>query len=124
MALARIDGLSDVNPGAWTIEALKEYFEKQLESLDKRYDERTDAAMAATEKAAGALEARLNLLNELRGEVLTRTEYDAKHVDLDRRLQQLERWRANITGRAVAMALVGAIFIAVVTGLITHLIQS
>jgi hypothetical protein len=129
---------------------VRSYLEALWVERDKRLDERWRAQQTALEKATTALERRLDLLNELREGVLSRDEYDGKHEallgqmarlreDVDRirsealtknghvpyeeRLSRLENWRANVTGRAVAVGLLGAIFVAVVTGFIVHLIN-
>lgn len=127
---------------------LREHFEALWLERDRRLTERWTAQEQALTKATDQLERRLDLLNELRGEVLTRQEYDAKHdalltelarirsmVDAVRsnsmsyedhrqyedRMRALESWKANVMGRAVAIGLVGGIFIAVVAAVLTHL---
>jgi len=58
---------------------LREYFDAVLEERQARLDERWVAQEQAIGKATSSLEARLELLNELRSDVLTRNEYDSKH---------------------------------------------
>ena len=130
---------------------LREYIEAILREHEKRYDERMGAAKEAVELATTQLEARLDLLNELRSDVLTREEYDGKHQTLlneimrnreafdrmrgevmtraeheqyEARLGAIENWRSNVTGRAMAVALVGTIFVATVVAFITHLLST
>lgn len=127
---------------------LRDYFEALWVERDRRLTERWTAQQEALTKATSQLEARLDLLNELRSNVLTRQEYDAKHDALltemsrirstvesvrsesmsheehrqfEERMRTLESWKANVMGRAVAIGLVGGIFIAVVAAVLTHL---
>ena len=53
--------------------------EVRLEERDRSLFERWEAQQTALTKALNELEERLALLNELRENVLTRTEYDGKH---------------------------------------------
>lgn len=68
-----------------------------------------------------------------RDEVLTRAEveeqvsvgvtrYREDHRELHARLAALEEWKANLIGRGVGLAIVGAIFIAVCASVITRII--
>ena len=41
-----------------------------------------------------------------------------------RRLSRLENWRSNIIGRAIAIALIGTLFVAVIAGFVTHLLST
>jgi hypothetical protein len=130
---------------------LMKYFTDLLNERDRRMTERWNAQQDALIKATDQLEERLDLLNELRGNVLTRTEYDAKHESLsieiarnreaidrlrgdalmvkdhrqyEERVRVLEVWRANLAGRAVALGLMGAVLIATISAVITHVIST
>jgi hypothetical protein len=69
-----------------------------------------------------------------RADTMTREEYERRHDELRRqhdedidRLQkellEFHEWKANLMGRAIAVGLVGTIFITAVTAIIVHLIQ-
>lgn len=49
--------------------------------------------------------------------------YDERHKQLAIQVESLTEWRANIAGRIAALAVLGTLFVAVVTALITHLIS-
>lgn len=51
-------------------------------------------------------------------------EYNRRHEALENRMSAMEKWQANVIGRAIALAFVGAIFTASIAALITHLISS
>ncbi len=101
--------------------SLRDYFDAILKERQERLDERFVAQEQAINKATSSLETRLILLNELRAGVLTRAEYDSKHELLNHQIADLEKWRANIMGRAVAIALIGAVLIAAAAAILTHI---
>ena len=43
------------------------------------------------------------------------------HVPYENRVAILENWKANVMGRAVAIGLIGAILVAAVAAIFTHL---
>lgn len=113
----------------------RRYLEALLVERDRRLDERFALQQRALDIASQGLSKRLEALNDLRGAVVSRGEYEEKHKALTERhdadmeavwkeLNQFQRWRSNVTGRAVALAFLGAILIAVVAGFITHLATS
>lgn len=97
--------------------SLREYFEKELELRDR-----------AVELASKAMDYRLERMNELReqinnerGHFVSETMYSERHKELQRRLTNLELWRANLTGRVVGVGLIAIVFTGVLTALLTHL---
>lgn len=76
------------------------------EFIERIMDEREKALNIATNN----LEKRLELLNELRGDVLTKTEYNSMHYPLSDRITKLENWQAKIVGGGLLlMAVSGAL---------------
>jgi len=61
----------------WTIETLKEHFEKILDEKDKALSAALIAVKEENRKTEIAAEKRFELLNELRGDVATKTELGA-----------------------------------------------
>lgn len=53
---------------------------------------------------------------------ITERQYDRDHEDTEKRLGALENWQANVTGRAIGLAIVGGVFIAAIAAEITHLL--
>jgi hypothetical protein len=49
--------------------------------------------------------------------------YEARHQQLEQRLGNLERWQANLAGRAVGFAVIGSLILAATTAIITHLLS-
>ncbi|HUD76001.1 MAG TPA: hypothetical protein VMQ76_13095 [Terracidiphilus sp.] len=76
------------------------------EFIERIMDEREKALGLATMN----LEKRLDLLNELRGDVLTKAEWNATHYPLADRVTKLENWQAKIVGGGLLlMAVSGAL---------------
>ena len=76
------------------------------EFIERVMDEREKALNIATTN----LEKRLELLNELRGDVVTKSEYNATHYPMIDRVTKLENWQAKIVGGGILlMFLSGAI---------------
>lgn len=48
--------------------------------------------------------------------------YNIKHDELERRITALELWQSNVIGRYVGIAVVGGLFVAVVTAVAIHFI--
>lgn len=75
--------MPEIDANGWTLQALKQYF-----------DQRFEAAERAVEKATGAIEYRLDAMNEYRQQLeRERSEYVtvAKHDALDERIDELRR---------------------------------
>lgn len=52
---------------------------------------------------AESLEKRLQLLNELRGDVMTRMEFSRAHDAITDRVWKLEKWQSKIVGIGAAL---------------------
>jgi hypothetical protein len=50
--------------------------------------------------------------------------YETRHSSLENRIGKLEQFQANTLGRLIAVGFVGAIFVAITSALITHLVTS
>jgi len=88
---------------------LKEYIERVLNERERALD-----------IATKALEKRLELLNELRGDVLTRTEYSRVHEFLVERVRQVE---LSSVKNSVLVSLATSVVVGVVIFVITHYIS-
>lgn len=88
---------------------LKEYIERLLSDREK-----------AVEMATRSLEKRLELLNELRGDVLPRGEYNRAHDALMDRVRLLE---LSLVKTAVVVSLLTSIACGVIVGLILHFLK-
>ena len=89
--------------------SLKEYIEKIL-------DERQKAIGIAT----SALEKRLELLNELRSDVMSRSEFSRAHDSLVERVRQIELTSVK---NAMIVSMITSIICGVVVGVIVHYIK-
>lgn len=90
----------DMTPKQTNTVTLREFVEAKFEAIDK-------ALMTAT----GVLEARLEHLNELRGNVITKTEYEAKHEALRTEIESLKLSRAELAGKASQTAMITTLLI-------------
>lgn len=77
---------------------LRQYLEKILE-----------LQQLALTKEARVLDARLEHLNELRGNVVTKGEYTTGHQVLDLRISQLEKWQSKLIGIGLMLVLASGI---------------
>jgi hypothetical protein len=97
--------------------SLREYFEALLDAHKESHDQRHIADQAALIAARDSISARLEVLNELRSDVvkdrtqfITREAFEAQYDGLERRCGQLENWRAKATGVGAVLVIVsGAI---------------
>lgn len=132
----------------WTTAQLKELIDVQLALRDKalelqaaEYQRRLEVLNHANERADEALrtyvprerfEAKVGQLEDahdaneraigaVREQYVVRTFYDGAHGALERRLATIERWQSNVMGRAVAIAVIGSIFVATVVATASHL---
>jgi hypothetical protein len=94
--------------------ALKEYFDRRLDDLERRMIERFNLADIGVNKAERTMNERLNSMNEFRealreqaNRMATRSEVEK----LDDIVQELQRARANLDGRLVVLS--GTISLAV-----------
>lgn len=88
---------------------LREYFEQLMAERDK-----------AIRTATSALESRLELLNELRSDVMTRGEYNRGHEALVERVRQVELSSVKNT---VIVSMATSIAVGVIIGIIVHFIK-
>jgi hypothetical protein len=94
--------------------SIKEHFEALMQDQQRQIDQiRRDAGEAIT-KASTALEKRLDLLNEFRGQAaeeskkyLSRTEYEQNHFSLREIVDGLGTQVARLYGGLAVVALVG-----------------
>ena len=98
--------------------------------LEVARHEAIDARLGASKEV---LDHRLHLLNELRGDVITKTEYLAQHDSLAKefhaavdvfsaQIASLKEWKAEQGGKASQTAVVGAYVIAIIGWIIGPLV--
>jgi hypothetical protein len=97
---------------------IREYFEAILAERDIRYGERFQAQERELITAKAELDARLGLLNELRGNVLTREEYNAKHETLVAELTVLRDRMNRSEGKGSGYNAAWLIAVAIITILV------
>ncbi len=85
--------------------SLREYVDVNFDLRDRALKIQTEAQEQALSLATRQLESRLNLLNELRGNVLTKAEFDGFEKDSNRRIEALEKWQAKLVGVAIVIVL-------------------
>ena len=81
----------DTNFGHQEGIALKDYFDTRITELETALRDKFVAQDKALDLATDQLEKRLTLLNELRGNVITKTEYDARHYLLETKIEALQK---------------------------------
>ena len=128
--------------------SLRDHVEHRIEEMDRRIYQAIDSRDKALRVAVDELNARLELLNELRGNVATKADlenvtaqlldlsqrleaqgnsyvseqtYATRHQEIERRMTEVDQWRSNLTGRIVGFATVGGLFVAMVSGLAVKL---
>lgn len=93
-----------------------------------------ESNMATILRSFTELRQQIEELREDTKKAVTEIDYTRRHEALEERISRveeslslriaaIERWQANITGRTVAIGVLGGIMIAVVAALITHLIN-
>lgn len=73
------------------VDALARELDQRLTALDVRLSQRFELDDRARDLAYLSLEKRLTLLNELRGDVMSKSEYEVRHDAVVRSIHQLER---------------------------------
>ena len=89
---------------------LREHFEAILIERDKRNEQRFQSQGEAVRKAESALNSRLDLLNELRGDVATKSQIQATDQRVQDIVSRLDRIEGKSSG--ISSSLVMAISIA------------
>ncbi len=94
--------------------SLKEFFEAQLEALDRRTERTAVDAREALLKAETALERRLDLLNEFRAQAAEESKkyilqplYDTNHAALTLRVSKIEIAVSRLYGGVVVVGMIG-----------------
>ena len=82
-----------------------------MNAQQQRLDERWAAQQATLENETESL-----------SEVMLRSEYDDKHAMLITRIEQLEQWLANLSGRAAAFTILGALLVATSAAIFVRLL--
>ena len=87
--------------------ALKEYFDRRLEDLERRMLDRFLQGDSAVTKAERTMNERLNSMNEFRDALRDQANRMATRVEVDKLeedVQELRRGKANLDGRLVVLS--------------------
>ena len=87
----------------------KEYFDRVIHDLDRRYEQRFEAQNLAIRKAEAAIDERLRGMNEFRRAMddMTRTFTPlAAYQKLDDAVNDLQRAKANLDGRMAVISFI------------------
>ena len=113
----------------WTIDTLKELFDRTIADRDVRVNLALSAAKEAVVKAEGANDRRLDLLNEFRAQQADEARKYALSVLVDARFEgqsarvaRVESGVSVLQGRALALAGFGALVGGVVGALIVKMV--
>lgn len=119
-------------------DGLRREADREVNRIDERIDREVHVRDQRLADLDRDMERRLTEEREFRDEVvgqaLTRETYEREHralqvntntaIDqLEKRLSHVENTLANLTGRAVVFAVLGAIFLATVTAFISHVLN-
>lgn len=109
---------------------LKDYIDARLVDLKAYHDSEADALDKALDQVRQSvnltqleLQRQVTELHEESSQFIRESAYRERHETLERRLASIERWQSNLIGRGIGLSLVGAIFIAVMAAIITHLLS-
>jgi hypothetical protein len=105
--------------------ALKEYFEKLLGELDKRYAERFRLNDDAIAKAERLMNERLSGMNEIRGALKDQSSTMATRIEVgivSDQVQELRRDKANIDGRFAIIAVVISMVVSALVAFGAHFV--
>ena len=94
--------------------ALKEYFDRRLDDLDRRFTDRFVLADSAVAKAERTMNERLNSMNEFRDALRDQSARMAPRSEMDKideAVRELQQAKANLDGRLVVLS--GSISLAV-----------
>lgn len=86
-------------------------------------DAKTHLTIDAYETRHQRLESDIDRVRDYARTLVVREQFDEYRAQIESRLIAMERWQANIMGRAVGFAVIGSIFLATVTAVISHLIS-
>ncbi len=87
--------------------ALKEYFDRRLDDLDRRLTDRFGLSDSAVSKAERTMNERLNSMNEFRDALRDQANRMATRAELDKvdsAVQALQQAKANLDGRLVMLS--------------------
>jgi hypothetical protein len=88
---------------------LRDYIERRLEDLDRRYEQRFTDSQSAITKAERAINDRLAGMNEFRDALKDQSSRMATRLEMEalaERVAELRRAKAHVDGRLVMLAVV------------------
>jgi hypothetical protein len=104
--------------------ALKEYFDRRLEDLDRRLGDRFVQSESAVAKAERTMNDRLNSMNEFRDALKDQASRMATRSELDKvdhAVQELQRAKANLDGRLLVLSGGVSVVVSVILWGLSHL---
>lgn len=118
--------MSPRETAGWTPETVRAW----AESLFATHDHAARIARSETERVERRVDKVEGRLQAALTEYLRKDEYQARHQELEKRLEELQRqiivvenWKSNVTGRVVGIGAIGVLFTAVVVAFISHLLS-
>lgn len=103
--------------------AMKDYVDRRLDDMERRFTDRLSASDRALDKAESALREYKTVSNEWRsaladqsGRMATRIELE----NLDGQLQGVRREKANLDGRLLMVAIAGSV---IINFILTHFVK-
>jgi hypothetical protein len=98
--------------------SIKEYVDRCISDLQKFHE--NDTSTLHTQSSE--LQRQITELHAEQEEFVRLSTWEHGHKELTNQINELYSWRANVMGRFVAIAFIGAVLIAVVAAFITHLV--
>lgn len=116
--------------GQWTVETIKEHFTAIIADRDVRIGLALSANKEAVEKAEAAVNERLKLLNEFRGQLSDQASKYAltdlvnqQNKEFDGRIGRVENAVSSLQGRALALVAIGAVVGAIASAVVVQWIK-
>ena len=101
-------------------EYIQDIMREKFTSIFLLLDERKEQLKLAAE----TLEVRLAHLNELRGNILTKSEYESRHHELETKIEPLQRWIDRQEGKQFRMQMLNIVAILIAAAaVIVHILK-
>jgi hypothetical protein len=95
---------------------IRDYVDTNFTLRDRALQIQHEASQQALLLATTQLEGRLNLLNELRGNVVNKPEFDG----LEKRVAAMENWQARLIGMGIVLVVLSGLIGAAIMKLFTR----
>lgn len=103
--------------------AMKDYVDRRLDDLERRFTDRLSSADRALDKAESALREYKAVSNEWRSALADQSNRMATRVELETvndQLQGVRREKANLDGRLLMVAIAGSV---IINFILTHFVR-